>query len=102
MSGYVLTEYSRDDLLEIRHYTCREWGNQQSTHYLEKLKKTLSLLSEMPFMGKACQDDLALDIYRLPFNNHMIYYSPISNNQVMIVAVLHQKMLPQKHIESRF
>ncbi len=101
MSGYILTEHSRNDLIEIRHYTFLQWGSLQSTHYLDQLKKTLSLLSEMPLMGKHCQDELALVTYHFPFNKHMIYYSPLPNSGIIIIAVLHQGMSPQKHLEGR-
>lgn len=100
-NGYLLTEYSRNDLIKIRHYTFQQWGSRQSTHYLDQLKKTLNLLSEMPLMGKHCQDDLVLDVFRFPFNSHMIYYSSLPNNKIMIVAVLHQGMSPQQHLDHR-
>ena len=101
MNKYVLTEYSRNDLIGIRHYTFQQWGSRQSTHYFDQLKKTLNLLSEMPLMGKHCEDDLALDIYRFPFNSHVIYYSLLPSNNIMIVAILHQRMLPGTHLDMR-
>ena len=101
MKSYILTQYSRNDLIEIRHYTFRQWGSSQSTYYLEQLKKILNLLAEMPLMGKHCQDNLTLDIYRFPFNSHIIYYSSLPNNRITIIAVLHQGMLSQQHLENR-
>lgn len=98
---YVLTEYSRNDLIGVRHYTFQQWGSRQSIHYLDQLKKTLHLLSEMPLMGKRCALDLALDIYRFPFNSHIIYYFLLPNNTIMIVAILHQGMLPSVHLDMR-
>ena len=101
MSRYVLTQYSRNDLIGIRHYTFQQWGSRQSRHYLDQLKKTLNLLSEMPLMGKHCEIDLGLDIYRFRFNSHVIYYSFLLNNNIMIVAILHQAMLPGTHLDMR-
>lgn len=101
MNKYLLTQYSRDDIINIRRYTSQQWGSRQSTHYLDQLKKTLHLLSEMPLMGKHCEDDLALDMYRFPFNSHIIYYSLLPNNTIMIVAVLHQGMSPNLHLDMR-
>ena len=101
MSQYVLTEYSRNDLISIRRYTFQQWGSRQSAHYLDQLKKILHLLSEMPLMGKSCEDDLALDMYRFPFNSHVIYYSLLPNNSIMIVAILHQGMSPSVHLDMR-
>lgn len=101
MNKYLLTEYSRNDLLDIRHYTFQQWGSRQSTHYLDQLKKTLHLLAEMPLMGKSCEDDLALDIYRFPFNSHVIYYSLLPDKNIMIVAILHHGMQPSTHLDMR-
>lgn len=101
MSQYLFTDHSKQDLIQIRRFTVERWGYEQSIHYLRDLRKTLLLLSEMPSMGKGCFDDLGENIYRFPFGSHIIYYLTIPDEKIVIVAILHQSMVPAKHLSGR-
>lgn len=100
MSLYQFTKQSAQDLIQIRRFTLEHWGPKQSMDYLERLRKTLELLSEMPLIGKNCLPDLGKDIYRFPFSSHMIYYLIISETEIVITALLHQSMVPGKHLKT--
>ncbi|AHE65647.1 type II toxin-antitoxin system RelE/ParE family toxin [Legionella oakridgensis] len=52
MNPYQFSTQAQKDLIKIRQFTLKHWGAKQSTNYLEKLKNTLQLLSEMPLIGK--------------------------------------------------
>lgn len=101
MSQYKFTEQSQQDLIQIRRFTLEHWGSDQSIHYLSDLKKILQLLSEMPLIGKNCLDDLGKNVYRFPFGSHIIYYLMLSEEEIVIVALLHQSMVPGKHLGKR-
>jgi len=101
MPQYLFTEQSKQDLIQIRRFTVERWGNNQSVHYLRSLRKTLLLLSEMPSMGKDCSDDFGKNIYRFPFGSHLVYYLAIPDKKVVVVAILHQTMVPAKHFSDR-
>lgn len=101
MSQYLFTEQSQQDLIQIRRFTAEHWGAKQSTNYLIDLKKTLNLLSEMPSIGKTCMDDLGKNVFRFPSGSHIIYYLLVSEAVIVIVAILHQSMVPNKHLGTR-
>lgn len=101
MSQYYFTQEAQQDLIKIRKFTFNTWGSEQSTAYLRNLKKTLQLLTEMPSMGINCKDSLGDDIYRFPFVSHTIYYTTLPNNKIVIIAILHQGMVPEIHISNR-
>lgn len=101
MIQYLFTEESQRDLIQIRQFTLEHWGPKQSIDYLTDLKKTLQLLAEMPAMGKNCFEDCGKDVYRFPFGSHVIYYLTMSDNEIVIVAILHQSMVPEKHLDKR-
>ena len=54
----------------------------------------------MPSIGKGCFDDFGKNIYRFPFGSHIIYYLTIADEKIVVVAVLHQSMVPAKHLSS--
>lgn len=100
MSQYQFTTQAQQDLIKIRRFTLEHWGSQQSIGYLEELKKVLQLLSEMPLMGKNCSDDLGKDVYRFLYGSHAIYYLTMSDS-IIIIAILHQSMVPENHLGNR-
>lgn len=100
MSRYQFTTQAQQDLIQIRCFTLENSGSKQSISYLEDLKKTLQLLSEMPLMGRNCNDDLGKDIYRFLYGTHAIYYLVMSD-AIIIIAILHQGMVPEKHLGNR-
>lgn len=101
MSQYQFTDQSQQDLIQIRRFTLEHWGSRQSIHYLSDLRKIVQLLSEMPLMGKNCLDDLGKNVYRFPFGSHIIYYLITLEEKIVIVAILHQGMVPGKHLGNR-
>jgi toxin ParE1/3/4 len=101
MPQFLFTDDSKQDLIQIRRFTVERWGHEQSGHYLGNLKKTLQLLSEMPSMGKTCCEELGKNLNLFLFGSHVIYYHLISDERIVVVAILHQSMVPAKHLEAR-
>ncbi|AWN75938.1 TPA: type II toxin-antitoxin system RelE/ParE family toxin [Legionella pneumophila] len=100
MSRYQFTTQAQQDLIRIRRFTLEHWGSKQSMSYLEELKKTVKLLSEMPLMGRNCSEDLGKDIYRFLYGSHVIYYLTMPGS-IIIIAILHQSMVPENHLGNR-
>ncbi|KTD32892.1 putative toxin antitoxin plasmid stabilization system ParE [Legionella nautarum] len=100
MSRYQFTSQAHQDLIQIRRFTLKQWGSKQSLIYLKELKKTVELLSAMPLMGKNCADDLGKDIYRFLYGSHTIYCLTLPD-LIIVIAILHQSMVPESHLGSR-
>ena len=99
MLSYKFTPDARTDLLNIRKYTLKTWGKEQSTKYLQELNKTLQLLSDSPTIGIQ-RTDISLTTFSFPYASHIIYYT-LDNDFLIIFAVLHKNMVPEKHIANR-
>ena len=100
MSRYKFTLQAQQDLMQIRRFTLKQWGSKQSRMHLEDLKKTVVLISEMPLIGRHCVEDLGKDIYRFLYSSHAIYYL-VMPDLIIIIAILHQSMVPEHTLESR-
>jgi toxin ParE1/3/4 len=96
---YKITSDAQTDLKEIRKYTIQQWGTTQSKKYLSELRNKLIFLSQNPMIGKQHQD-LGNDTYSFPYVSHTIYYT-LNNKQLVVFGVLHQSMVPAKHLEQR-
>ncbi len=99
MPSYKFTQDARADLLNIRKYTIEKWGKEQSTKYLQELNKTLQLLTDSPSIGIQ-RADISLTTFSFPYASHIIYYT-LSNNFLIVLAVLHKNMVPEKHLTNR-
>lgn len=54
----------------------------------------------MPLMGRNCSEDLGKDIYRFLYGSHVIYYLTMPGS-IIIIAILHQSMVPENHLGNR-
>ncbi|WP_323816556.1 type II toxin-antitoxin system RelE/ParE family toxin [Cellvibrio sp. NN19] len=96
MGKFLLTDESVEHLKAIANYSRKTWGIQQQKQYLSGLRSVLSQLSETPLMGTL--RFTAEHIYSFPYVSHMIYYR-IQQDQIIILAVLHQSMTPEVHLK---
>ena len=99
MLSYKFTQDARKDLFNIRKYTLKTWGGEQSTKYLQELNKTLQLISDSPSIGIK-RTEISLTTFSIPYASHIIYYT-LENNFLIVFAVLHKNMVPEKHIVNR-
>lgn len=99
MTAYRFTPDAQTDLIEIRRYTLKQWGAEQSKKYLLELRQTIRVLSETPTMGKQ-RHEVGIDVFSFPYVSHVIYYI-VNKQQIVIFGVLHKSMLPLIHLENR-
>lgn len=99
MTAYRFTPDAQTDLIEIRRYTLKQWGIEQSKKYLLELRQTLRVLSETPTMGKQ-RHEVGVDVFSFPHASHVIYYL-VNKQQLVVFAVLHKSMLPLLHLDNR-
>ncbi|MGL1957324.1 MAG: type II toxin-antitoxin system RelE/ParE family toxin [Colwellia sp.] len=99
MLSYKFTQDARIDLLNIRKYTLKTWGKEQSAKYLQELNKTLQLLSDSPSIGIQ-RTDISLTTFSFPYASHLIYYT-LDKKFLIVFAILHKNMVPEKHIANR-
>ncbi|MDM7857393.1 type II toxin-antitoxin system RelE/ParE family toxin [Thiopseudomonas acetoxidans] len=97
-AAFRLTRDAQQDLTDIRRYTAQQWGQEQSSKYLLNLRSTIKLLAEFPGQGSK-REDVGQGVYSFPCASHMLYYR-IEQKQLLVFAVLHQRMLPTGHIRA--
>jgi len=99
MPSYQFTDESKDDLIQIRQYTIKQWGVEQSQRYLSDLRNTLRMLADNPLLGRP-RDDVAKGAFSFPHQSHAIYYFTKPKG-IVVFAVLHKRMLPIHHLTQR-
>jgi len=97
--GFRLTRDAQKDLTTIRRYTVETWGQEQSRTYLQGIRDTIELLAEFPGQGVDRQD-VGEGVFSFPCGSHMLYYR-LEMKQLVVFAVLHQRMVPEEHLQGR-
>ncbi|SHE22514.1 type II toxin-antitoxin system RelE/ParE family toxin [methanotrophic endosymbiont of Bathymodiolus puteoserpentis (Logatchev)] len=83
----VLLPFAKEDLLEIKYYLSKE--SPQATKIVgQKIKKSLSLLSENPYIGTIKEDGDILE-WHIPGIPYTLPYR-IINNQIQVLRVFHE------------
>jgi len=99
MRGFRLTPDAQSDLLHIRRFTLSQWDVSQVQRYLAELRRAMQLLAELPSLGKA-RPDVAPNVSSFPHASHVIYYI-VHEQQLVVFAVLHKRMVPARHLSER-
>jgi len=96
VAKYKLTRLSLADLESILEYTIRSWSPRQAERYLGDLQASFQELAERPGIGRAC-DAIRPGLMRMEHGRHIVFYRR-KEYGIRIVRVLHQSMLPDKHL----
>lgn len=96
MAAFHLQREAEADLLEIGRYTEERWGREQRVRYLAALDQRFHTVANNPALGKGC-DDLYPGLRRILEGSHVVYFREVGG-EVEIVRVLHERMLPERHL----
>jgi toxin ParE1/3/4 len=91
MAEYLLTNKAVDDLADIWNYTFDEWSEQQADKYYEALISRCEDIARNPTLGKN-YDVITPRLYGLHANKHIIFYRRLSESQIEITRILHERM----------
>ena len=95
MKQYSLSKKAESDLEGILIYTLDRWGEEQAERYLQDLTDCFNLIAHNPGLGRTCEA-LFPNLKRIEQGRHVLFYR-VEEKQVVIVRVLHQSRLPQRH-----
>ncbi|MCF6320021.1 MAG: type II toxin-antitoxin system RelE/ParE family toxin [Proteobacteria bacterium] len=99
MRKLIFHDYAKLELKRIRKYTVKNWGTNQAGKYLSELRHTLQLIKSNPLLGVE-KPDICGGAYSFVYKSHVIYYQ-FDKEKVVIAGVLHQSMIPKKHLKGR-
>ena len=91
MRSFDLTKSAREDLKSIAKFTQERWGVRQRNTYLKEIDQVFRVLAKNPAMGREC-DEVREGYRKFPHGSHVIYYSQIESDLLLIVRILHVAM----------
>lgn len=82
--------------MSIGDYTLRTWGEAQADRYIGELESCCQMLGGNPALGRPC-DDIRPGLRRMEHGKHVVFYRPQKSGDILVVRILHQRMLPERH-----
>jgi toxin ParE1/3/4 len=95
MSRYELTVKARADLRAIGRYTRLRYGREQTERYLTTFYETFRRLGIDGHLGRPT---MIAPYLRIEVGRHVVFFR--RQERVLIVRVLHDRMLPELHLDS--
>jgi len=96
MHKIVKSPLAEDDLIDIWQYSYKKWGVDKAVEYLLQLDTGIKGLASNPEIGKA-RENIRRGYRSIQINRHVIYYR-IDTEFIDIIRVLHERMIPNKHL----
>jgi len=91
MAKVILRQKAIDDLTDIWEYTFQKWSKSQADKYYESIKFACKEIGESPKIGKI-YPDINKNLTGLKSGKHIIFYHLISEDEVEVIRILHERM----------
>jgi toxin ParE1/3/4 len=89
------TKQAKQALRDVAEYTLETYGEAMRLTYIDEILAGIDLLERFPQVGS----DVAghAGVKKLRRGRHIVYYE-LGQGETLILAVLHEKQLPSKHV----
>lgn len=92
MVAILLQEAASHRLDEIYRYTRDRWGAEQAESYITGLFETFDQINSHNIMSRPIPADFGVQGYFVRYQRHFVYWRRLSNGDIGIVTILHERM----------
>lgn len=96
MASYQLSKAADADLVQIARDSARQWGFARAEAYVTALHHAFEHLARFPDAGRDASE-LRPGYRRFEHESHSVFYRQAEGG-ILVVRVLHQRMLPRRHL----
>lgn len=91
MAKVILRQQAISDLTDIWNYTIHKWSENQAEKYYQAIKFACKEIGENPIIGKE-YSEISKNLFGLKSGKHIIFYCQISDDEIDIIRILHERM----------
>ena len=96
MHKLVKKPLAETDLISIWEYSYKNWGEDKAVEYLLQLETGMQEIISNPNIGQS-REYIRKGYRSIQIAHHVIYYR-VDTKTIDIIRVLHERMLPSKHL----
>jgi toxin ParE1/3/4 len=88
----LIQETASFRLDEIFRYTRDTWGNSQAETYINGLFEAFEQIEAQGYKSRPVPAEFGVEGYVFRYESHFVYWRRLSNGDIGIVTILHQRM----------
>lgn len=92
MTGLRIQEAASRHLDEIYRYTHKHWDEQQAERYINGLFDAFDGIANHKTASRPIPAQFGVDGYFFRYERHFVYWRWLSNGDIGIVTILHERM----------
>jgi toxin ParE1/3/4 len=92
MASVRVQEAASHRLDEIYRYTRDRWGVEQAERYITGLFEAFGKIETHEVMSRPVPAEFGADGYFFRYERHFVYWRKLSNGDIGIVTILHERM----------
>ncbi|WP_262298324.1 type II toxin-antitoxin system RelE/ParE family toxin [Microvirga sesbaniae] len=92
MASVRVQEAASHRLDEIYRYTRDQWGAEQAERYITGLFAAFAKIDTHEVLSRPIPAEFGLDGYFFRYERHFVYWRKLSNGDIGIVTILHERM----------
>ena len=83
---------ARRRIIEIWHYTDKNWGVKQADKYIRGLYEAIDKAANNKFLWRKIEHEDVKGIFFVRYQHHYIFFRELSEKVLGVVNVLHENM----------
>jgi toxin ParE1/3/4 len=87
-----IQEAASHRLDEIHRYTRDRWGAAQADRYIKGLFRAFAGIDKRAVVSRPVPAEFGIEGYFFRYERHFVYWRRLSNGDVGIVTILHERM----------
>jgi len=91
MVRVILRQKAINDLNSIWDYTFEKWSENQADFYYNTIKIAFQEIAKNSQIGKK-YSEINSNLFGLKSGKHIIFYHIISENEIEVIRILHERM----------
>lgn len=92
MTGFRILRSASRRLDDIYRYTTQHWGEEQAANYIKGLFACFEEAGEHRTLSRPIPAEFGVDGYFFRYEKHVVYWRYLSNGDIGIVTILHERM----------
>src|SRR4051794_41005720 len=92
MASVRVQEAASHRLDEIYRYTRDRWGVDQAERYITGLFDAFGKIDRHEVLSRPIPAEFGIDGYFFRYERHFVYWRKLSNGDIGIVTILHERM----------
>ena len=92
MPKFLVQNSASHRIDEIYRYTLKQWGAEQADDYIVGLFDAFARIATHEVLSRPVPADFGVDGFFFKYKKHVIYWRYLSDDNIGIVTILHERM----------